>query len=108
MSSQRAPGTTHHVDIPPEAVTDPVRTIDPESFTPRLLALLSNAIVWRESTLLRQHLGFGTNDWRVMSALGLRPGSSATEVSDFLGLNKAVISKSVTVLVAQGQVVLSE
>lgn len=93
---------------PPNAVTRPVPTIDPDNFTPRLLALISNALVWRESFLLRENLGFGTNDWRVLSALALYPGASATEVSEFLGLNKAVISKSVTVLVGSALVVLSD
>ncbi|WP_129662854.1 MarR family winged helix-turn-helix transcriptional regulator [Phytoactinopolyspora endophytica] len=93
---------------PPNAVTEPVPTIDPEKFIPRLLALVSNALVWRESSLVRQHMGLGTNDWRVLSSLALYPGASATEVSEFVGLNKAVISKSVTVLVSRGLVVLSD
>jgi DNA-binding MarR family transcriptional regulator len=49
----------------------------------------------------------GTNDWRVLSSLALYPGASATEVSEFVGLNKAVISKSVSVLVSRGLVVVS-
>lgn len=96
------------VDPPSQAVLRQIPTIDPESFTPRLLALVSNALVWRESTLLRQQLGLGTNDWRVLSALAVHPGASATEVSNFLGLNKAVISKSVALLAGRGLVVLSE
>jgi DNA-binding MarR family transcriptional regulator len=93
---------------PPNAVTEPVPTIDPDNFIPRLLALASNALVWRESSLLRQHVGLGTNDWRVLSSLAIYPGASATEVSEFVGLNKAVISKSVTVLVNRGLIVLSD
>ena len=68
-------------------------------FTPRLLALLSNALVWRESMLLRQEFNLGTNDWRVISALATRPGSSATEVTEFLAMNKAVVSKAVNTLI---------
>lgn len=84
---------------PPGAVRDPLAgSIDPENFTPRLLALLSNALVWRESHELRRQFQLGTNDWRVISALASRPGSSATEVTEFLGLNKAVVSKSVNTL----------
>jgi DNA-binding MarR family transcriptional regulator len=92
---------------PPEAVTDPLAgTIDPENFTPRLLSLLSNALVWRESHELRRHFRLGTNDWRVISALASRPGTSATEVSDFLGLNKAVVSKSVNTLLERDLLLL--
>ena len=83
----------------PERIVTPLpTTIDPENFTPRLLALLSNALVWRESTELRARFQLGTNDWRVISALALRPDSSSTEISDFLGMNKAVVSKSVNLL----------
>jgi DNA-binding MarR family transcriptional regulator len=92
---------------PPEAVADPLaETIDPENFTPRLLSLLSNALVWRESHELRRLFGLGTNDWRVISAVAIRPGTSATELSEFLGLNKAVISKSVNTLIERGLVLL--
>ena len=75
--------------------------IDSEAFVPRLLALLSNALVWRESMLLRGEFGLGTNDWRVLSALAVRPGITATEVSEFLVMNKAVVSKAVNVLISR-------
>lgn len=105
MPNERNPaiGSMHGDDL----ITEPLENvIDPDGFTPRLLALLSNALVWRESQELRRRFGLGTNDWRVISALALRPGSSATEVSDFLGVNKAVVSKSVSVLSAQGLIAL--
>ncbi len=90
-----------------DIVTEPLPdVIDPENFTPRLLALLSNALVWRESAELRRLFGLGTNDWRVISVLALRPGASATEVSDFIAVNKAIVSKSVTTLVARELIVL--
>jgi DNA-binding MarR family transcriptional regulator len=93
--------------IPPDAVTEPLtETIDPENFTPRLLALLSNALVWRESQEMRRRFGLGTNDWRVISAAAVRPGTSATELSEFLGLNKAVVSKSVNTLIERGLLLL--
>jgi len=75
--------------------------VDSDAFIPRLLALLSNALVWRESMLLRREFSLGTNDWRVLSALGVRPGSSATDVSEFLVMNKAVVSKAVNVLMSR-------
>lgn len=84
------------------------QSLDPENFTPRLLALLSNALVWRESNELRRRFGLGTNDWRVISALALRPGAPATEVSEFIGVNKAVVSKSVNTLVARELIVLMD
>jgi DNA-binding MarR family transcriptional regulator len=98
-----------HTLAPPEAVTDPLDvSIDPENFTPRLLHLLSNSLVWRESHEMRRHFRLGTNDWRVISALASRPGTSATEVSEFLGLNKAVVSKSVNTLLKRELLLLIE
>ncbi len=88
-------------------ITEPLETtLDTEAFTPRLLALLSNALVWRESHELRRRFGLGTNDWRVIAALAVRPGSPATDVCEFIGVNKAAVSKSVNTLVARDLVVL--
>lgn len=90
-----------------EVVTEPLNTvIDPDNFTPRLLALLSNALVWRESQELLRRFELGTNDWRILSVLALRPGASATEISDFIGVNKAVVSKSVNRLLERHLIVL--
>lgn len=81
-------------------ITEPLpNVLASDYFTPRLLALLSNALVWRESLLLRQEFNLGTNDWRVISSLATRPGSSATEVTEFLAGNKAVVSKAVNTLI---------
>lgn len=90
-----------------ELITEPLRdVVDPDAFTPRLLALLSNALVWRESHELRRRFGLGTNDWRIISVLALRPGACASEVSEFIGVNKAVVSKGVATLTARGLIAL--
>lgn len=82
--------------------------IDSESFTPRLIALVSNALVWRESLLLRREFNLGTNDWRVISALAIRPGAAATDIADFVGMNKAVVSKATNTLIARELIVPAE
>lgn len=90
----------------PEIVTTPLDdVIDTDNFTPRLLHLLSNALVWRESRLLREEFSLGTNDWRVISVLSVRPGATSTEISEFVAMNKAIVSKSVNTLIARGLVV---
>jgi len=89
-----------------DAVVEPLDDfLDPTNFTPRLLTLLANALVWRESHELRKSLGLGTNEWRIISALATQPGWTATDVSEFLGMNKALISKSVATLVERDLVV---
>lgn len=90
----------------PEIITAPLPdVIDSENFTPRLLALLSNALVWRESRLLRQEFNLGTNDWRVISALSIRPGATSSDIAVFLAMNKAIVSKSVNTLIARDLIV---
>jgi DNA-binding MarR family transcriptional regulator len=87
------------MELPPNAIAEPLPdVIDSNDFTPRLLSLLSNSLVWRESSILRARFGLGTNDWRVISALAIRPGAMASEISEFLAMNKAIVSKSVGVL----------
>lgn len=107
-----ASGRTRHahgIEPPESAVVTPLEhVLDPESFTPRLFALLSNSLVWRESHEMRRQFNLGTNEWRVISALAVHPGFSASEVSEFLVMNKAIISKSVTTLVERGLVVLAD
>jgi len=89
-----------------EIITAPLPdVIDSENFTPRLLALLSNALVWRESRLLRQEFNLGTNDWRVISALSIRPGATSSDIAVFLAMNKAIVSKSVNTLIARDLIV---
>jgi DNA-binding MarR family transcriptional regulator len=44
----------------------------------------------------------------VLSALGVRPGSSATDVSEFLVMNKAVVSKAVNVLISRHLIASTE
>lgn len=95
--------------VPRNAVAEPLaEVVDPENFTPRLLALLSNALVWRESHELRRRFGLGTNEWRVISTLAIRPGLASSEISEFLALNKALVSKSVSTLADRELIVLSD
>jgi DNA-binding MarR family transcriptional regulator len=97
------------MELPPDAVAQSMPSvIDSDEFTPRLLALLSNNLVYRESRALRTRFGLGTNDWRVISAIGIRPGITATEISEFVAMNKAIVSKSVGVLTGRRLIVQVE
>ena len=89
-----------------EIITTPLPdVIDTDAFTPRLLHLISNALVWRESRMLRNAFNLGTNDWRVISALSIRPGATSTDISEFVAMNKAIVSKSVNTLIARELIV---
>lgn len=74
-------------------------------FTPRSLAVLSNIFSQRESTALRQQLGHGTTDWRILAALAEVPALTATEIARYTVMSKAVISRALAPLIEQGYVV---
>lgn len=89
-----------------EVITTPLPdVVDSDGFTPRLLHLISNALVWRESRLLRSEFNLGTNDWRIISAISIRPGATSSEISEFVAMNKAIVSKSVNTLIARELIV---
>jgi DNA-binding MarR family transcriptional regulator len=80
-------------------VTDRLpHTIDRDSYTPALLGLLSNVLVWGGSRVFRHVHDVGSNEWRILSALGNHPGATATEICEILGINKSIASTSVNLL----------
>lgn len=86
-------------------MTQPLElTIHRDSYTPALLALVSNDLLWGGSSVFRHHFDLGTNDWRIISALGNYPGSTAGELCEVLGMNKSIASKSANLLLRRGLV----
>jgi DNA-binding MarR family transcriptional regulator len=67
-------------------------------YAPAYLALVSNAMSWGSSILLRETFGIGLNDWRVIAALAMRPGLTSGGLAQLLGLTKSVVSRSTTYL----------
>lgn len=76
-------------------------TIDRDTYTPALLGLLNNVLVWGGSRVFHHLHGVGTNEWRVISALGNHPGATAQELCETLGINKSIASKSVNLLLSR-------
>lgn len=79
-------------------------TIDRDSFSPALLGLLNNVLVWGGSRVFNALHDVGANEWRILSALGNYPGATARDLCEILGINKSIASKSIGVLVAAGYV----
>jgi DNA-binding MarR family transcriptional regulator len=77
-------------------------TIDRETYTPAYLSIVSNALSRGGSLVYMHRFGIGVNDWRVLSALGNRPGATAAEVCALLGMDKSVASRSVAGLADRG------
>ncbi|WP_159500465.1 MarR family winged helix-turn-helix transcriptional regulator [Microbacterium sp. 18062] len=76
-------------------------TIDRDHYTPALLGLLNNILVWGGSRAFHHLHGVGTNEWRIISALGNHPGATARELCGILGINKSIASKSVNLLLGR-------
>lgn len=77
-------------------------TIERDVYTPALIGLISNVLVWGGSRVFRHVHGIGTNEWRIVSALGNWPGATATELCEILGINKSIASKSINELLHRG------
>ncbi|MDQ0855706.1 DNA-binding MarR family transcriptional regulator [Arthrobacter sp. V4I6] len=76
-------------------------TIVRDEYTPALLGLLSNVLVWGGSRVIHKVHGVGTNEWRIISGLGNHPGATSGELCEILGINKSIASKSVNVLLGR-------
>jgi DNA-binding MarR family transcriptional regulator len=87
-----------HVDDEGRVLDRLPETIDRDSYTPALVGLVSNMLLWGGSRVFSHLFGLGTNEWRIISALGNHPGSSASELCEVLGINKSIASKAITVL----------
>ncbi|GDY29819.1 MarR family winged helix-turn-helix transcriptional regulator [Gandjariella thermophila] len=78
------------------------RSVTRDTYAPAYLSLISNALCWGGSRIFLREFGVGTNEWRVMSAVVNEPGSTASVIGDVVGLNKAVVSRSVRLLRDRG------
>jgi DNA-binding MarR family transcriptional regulator len=78
------------------------RSVTRDTHAPAYLSLISNALCWGGSRIFLREFGVGTNEWRVMSAVVSEPGSTARGICDVVGLNKAVVSRSVRLLHERG------
>jgi DNA-binding MarR family transcriptional regulator len=72
--------------------------IDLHHFVPGLLTWLYNRLSNESSKLYRKWYGIGVTDWRVLAFLGIHGESTAANMSRFIALDKAAISRSILLL----------
>lgn len=75
----------------------------PESI-PYYLVTIGNGISWGSAQEYLHRFGIGVNEWRLMAHIAYDPGCTAAEVSRFLRIDKAVISRSLKRLISRGLV----
>jgi DNA-binding MarR family transcriptional regulator len=111
----------HHGESRKEALAQNAELhLDLNHFVPAVLTWLYNKLTNESSKLYRKWYGLGVTDWRVLAYLGVQgeraragghgvPGaiqedSSAADISRFIGLDKAAISRSILMLKNSGLV----
>jgi DNA-binding MarR family transcriptional regulator len=80
-------------------------SLDLEHFLPYRLSVLANRISHGFSRLYEEKFDLKLPEWRVMAALGRRPGITAREVADFTAMDKVAISRAVGRLIRMDRIV---
>ncbi|MCB1474516.1 MAG: MarR family transcriptional regulator [Rhodobiaceae bacterium] len=82
-------------------VPDPL-PLDLDNYVPALLSWLNNKLSAGGSSLYRERFGIGIADWRVLAYLGVKTSGTGAEISEFLGMDKAAVSRSIASLKQKG------
>lgn len=80
------------------------RALDMDAFVPALLTNLAQKISASASAEYRPRFGVGITDWRILSLLAGEPWIAPARICDRTGLDKAAVSRSLRVLIADGLV----
>ena len=87
-------------------IREPLPTrFPPEEHIPALVTLLNGMLLWGGSRIYRNRFGIGVNEWRILGELSNVPGATAARAVRDLGVNKAIVSRSVATLLEKGLIV---
>lgn len=78
--------------------------LDLQNYIPALLTFVSNKLSHGASTTYRRLFGVGVTEWRILSLLALEPSIPAQRICFVIGFDKALVSRTVRALEAQGYV----
>src|SRR5690625_196609 len=107
MASSAHPDDDRAEGVPPrEAIRHPLpNRFRPETYIPAPITLVNGYLVWGGSRIYRERFGIGINEWRVLGALSNSPGATAATTGRTVGMNKAILSRSIAVLLEKGLIV---
>lgn len=71
-----------------------VTVLDSERHIPYFFTYISNKLSYGAGKIYRQLFDIGITEWRVMSVLAAQPDISAHQICALLGIDKAVVSRS--------------
>jgi DNA-binding MarR family transcriptional regulator len=76
-------------------------TLDLQRYIPALLSITSSKLSHGASAKYRGLFGIGITEWRVLANVAIEPDISAARISEKIGLDKALVSRTVQKLTAQ-------
>jgi DNA-binding MarR family transcriptional regulator len=80
------------------------KALDLDNYAVAYLTWIANKMSSSASALYRKRFGIGIADWRIMALLGVESWIPAGRISEVIGLDKAVISRSVAFMQERGLV----
>lgn len=80
------------------------KALDLENYVVAYLTWTANKMSSSASALYRKRFGIGIADWRIMALLAVESWIPAGRISEVIGLDKAVISRSVAFMQERGLV----
>lgn len=80
------------------------KALDLENYAVAYLTWIANKISSSASVIYRKRFGVGVTDWRIMALLAVEPWIPAARISEVIGFDKAVISRSLAFMQDRGLV----
>jgi len=78
--------------------------LDLQNFWPYQAIVLANQIGRHTLSIVRQSTDLNLSQWRVLAAIGEKPGRTAAEVTVLTPMDKTIVSRAVTALLEGGYV----
>lgn len=72
-----------------------ITVLDSERHIPYFFTYISNKLSYGAGRIYREMFDIGITEWRVMSVLAAQPNTSAHQICALLGIDKAVVSRSI-------------
>ena len=80
------------------------KALDLENYAVAYLTWIANKVSSSASVIYRKRFGVGVTDWRIMALLAVEPWIPAGRISEVIGFDKAVISRSLAFMQERGLV----
>lgn len=87
-----------------QATAPSANQLDLDNHIPGLLVWVNNKFSADGSRAYRKMFGVGLSDWRVVAYLGVFTQGTAAQIGEFLGMDKAAVSRSVSSLKGMGYI----